>query len=273
MIKQSLTRLLLLVVLLISGSTSFAQKKDSVHVTSEYSGSLGFSTNGLSIIPTFALNAPAVNVLLSVKRNRFSFDPDIRLTLDGKRGGMVFWFRYQAVKGKRFNLQTGAHPAYNLQLRKVTEGNSTTEITQARRFFATEIFPTYQLTKKTTLGVYYLKGFGLQKDGPMDSHFLTFNVNFSSIPIFKDHILQFTPQVFYLKIDKEDGFYYTHTIGIASTKHPFSLQSTINKEIKTNITGSQNLAWNLSVFYSFNRKYGRGQNQEVFRIAEQITEF
>ena len=273
MIKQSLTRFLLLVILLNIGSTSFAQKKDSVHVTSEYSGSLGLTTNGLSIIPTFALNAPAMNVLLSVKRNRFSFDPDIRLTLDGKRGGMVFWFRYQAVKGKRFNLQTGAHPAYNLQLRTVTDGASTYNITQARRFIATEIFPSYRLTDKVSVGVYYLKGFGLQKDGPKNSHFLTLNANLSRVPIFKDHLLQFTPQVFYLRLDKEDGFYYTHTIGISSPKHPILVQSTINKEIKTNITGSRDFAWNLTVFYSFNRKYGRSQEQEVYRIAEQITEF
>ncbi len=271
--SKHVTKLYFLIILLNIGLNSFSQKKDSVKVTSQFSGSLGVTTNGLSIIPTFSLNAPALNVLLSVKRNRFSFDPDIRLTFDGRRGGMVFWFRYQAVKGKRFNLQTGAHPAYNLQLRTVTDGASTYNITQARRFIATEIFPSYRLTKNVSLGVYYLKGFGLQKDGPLSSHFLTFNANFSSLPIFKDHLLQFTPQVFYLKLDKEDGFYYTHTIGISSPKHPILLQSTINKEIKTNITGSRDFSWNLTVFYSFNRKYGRSQEQEVYRIAEQVTEF
>ena len=271
--RQYCLKPLVLIFFLICSLFSFSQKKDSVQVTSQFTGSLGVTTNGLSIIPTFSLNAPAVNVLLSVKRNRFSFDPDIRLTFDGRKGGMVFWFRYQAVKGKRFNLQTGAHPAYNLQLRTVTDGNSTYNITQARRFFATEIFPSYRLTDKVSVGVYYLKGFGLQKDGPKHSHFLTFNTNFSRIPIFKNHVLQFTPQVFYLRLDKQEGFYYTHTLGISSPKHPILVQSTINKEIKTNITGSRDLSWNMSVFYSFNRKYGRSQEQEVYRIAEQVTEF
>lgn len=271
--NKYIKKIYILAIVLIIGTNSFSQKKDSIQVTSQFSGSLGVTTNGLSIIPTFALNAPAYTILLSVKRNRFSFDPDIRLTFDGKRGGMVFWFRYQAVKSKRFNLQTGAHPAYNFQLRSVTDGNSRYDITQARRFIATEIFPSYRLTKKVSLGIYYLKGFGLQKDGPQSSHFLTFNANFSSIPLVKDHVLQFTPQVFYLKLDKEDGYYYTHTIGISSPKHPILVQSTINKQIKTNITGSRDLSWNISVFYSFNRKYGKGQEQEVYRIAEQITEF
>ncbi|MFN5375913.1 MAG: hypothetical protein ACK492_06125, partial [Chitinophagaceae bacterium] len=72
-------------------------KKDSVVVKSNFSGLVGLTSNGLSIIPTFALNAPAYNFLLSVSKNKFSFDPDIRLTLDGRKGGMVFWFRYKVV--------------------------------------------------------------------------------------------------------------------------------------------------------------------------------
>ena len=94
-------------------NAAFAQQKDSVLVTSSFSGSLGVTNNGISIIPTFSLNAPAINVLLSVKKNKLSFEPDIRLTFDGKKGGMIFWFRYRPLQGKKFNLQLGAHPAYN----------------------------------------------------------------------------------------------------------------------------------------------------------------
>ena len=69
------------------------EKKDSLVVKSNFSGLVGLTSNGLSIIPTFALNAPAYNILLSVSKNKFSFDPDIRMTLDGRKGSMVFWFR------------------------------------------------------------------------------------------------------------------------------------------------------------------------------------
>ncbi len=266
----------LLSILFLFNLTTQAQKKDSLVVTSGFSGLVGITNNGISIIPTFSLNAPAYNFLLSVKKNRFSFDPDIRATFDGKKGSMVFWFRYKLVQGKKFNLQTGAHPAYNLALRDiVTTSTSSTisTITQARRFIATEIFPSYRLSDKVSLGIYYLRGFGLQKDGPINSNFITLNTNIAGIRLFKNHYLQFTPQFYYLKLDQNDGFYYTHTIGISSTKHPFLLQSTINKEIKTNIPGSQNLAWNLSIFYAFNKKYGRMQGQDVLRIADQITDF
>ena len=266
----------LLISVFILELPAIAQKKDSLVVTSGFSGLVGITNNGISIIPTFSLDAPAYNFLLSVKKNRFSFDPDIRATFDGKKGSMVFWFRYKLVQGKKFNLQTGAHPAYNLALRDiVTTSTSSTisTITQARRFIATEIFPSYRLSDKVSLGIYYLRGFGLQKDGPINSNFITLNTNVSGIRLFKNHYLQFTPQFYYLKLDQNDGFYYTHTIGISSTKHPFLLQSTINKEIKTKIPGSQKLAWNLSIFYAFNKKYGRMMGQDILKIADQITDF
>lgn len=264
------------ILLLLIATASKAQKKDSLVVTSGFSGLMGVTTNGISIIPTFSLNAPAVNFLLSVKKNRFSFDPDIRATFDGKKGSLVFWFRYKAIQGKRFNLQAGAHPAYNLALTDIVTNNTSSTvstITQARRFVATEVFPSYRVSNKVTLGVYYLRGFGLQKDGPINSNFITFNTNISGIRLFKDHYLQYTPQFYYLKLDQNDGTYYTHTIGISSTKHPFLLQSTINKEIRTNIPGSRNFAWNMTLFYAFNKKYGRMQGQDVLKIADQITDF
>ncbi|MCE2757227.1 MAG: hypothetical protein LW706_14495, partial [Chitinophagaceae bacterium] len=63
-------------------------------------GGIGLTNNGISIIPTFSLNAPAAIFNFYVRKNRFSFDPDIRATLDGRKGSMVFWFRYRFIQGK-----------------------------------------------------------------------------------------------------------------------------------------------------------------------------
>lgn len=251
------------------------EKKDSVVVKSNFSGLVGLTSNGLSIIPTFSLNAPAYNFLLSVSKNKFSFDPDIRMTLDGKKGSMVFWFRYKAVEGKRYNLGVGAHPAFNIQTRKILDPNNgqLSEISQSRRFIAAEINQGYQLSKNLRVGVYYLKGFGLQNDAVKSSHFLTLNSTISNIKLGAGTSLQFTPQFYYLKLDKEDGVFYTHTISITKKDLPFMLQSTINKDIKTNITGGNRFQWNISLFYTFNRKYGRNASEDINRIEDQITDF
>jgi hypothetical protein len=68
------------------------------------SGSIGLTNNGISIIPTFSLNAPATITNFYISKNRFSFEPDVRLTLDARKGGMLFWFRYKFIKDKKFNL-------------------------------------------------------------------------------------------------------------------------------------------------------------------------
>jgi hypothetical protein len=251
------------------------EKKDSLLVKSNFSGLVGLTTNGLSIIPTFALNAPAYNFLLSVSKNKFSFDPDIRMTLDGRKGSMVFWFRYKAVEGKRYNLGVGAHPAFNIQARKILDPGTrqVSEISQLRRFIAAEINQGYQVSKNLRVGVYYLKGFGLQGDAVKSSHFLTLNSTVSNIKLGGGTSLQFTPQFYYLKLDKEDGIFYTHTISISKKDFPFLLQSTINKNIKTNINGGDRFQWNVTLFYSFNRKYGRNIGEDINRIEDQITDF
>jgi hypothetical protein len=251
------------------------EKKDSLLVKSNFSGLVGLTTNGLSIIPTFALNAPAYNFLLSVSKNKFSFDPDIRMTLDGRKGSMVFWFRYKAVEGKRYNLGVGAHPAFNIQARKILDPGTRqlSEISQLRRFIAAEINQGYQVSKNLRVGVYYLKGFGLQGDAVKSSHFLTLNSTISNIKLGGGTSLQFTPQFYYLKLDKEDGIFYTHTISISKKDFPFLLQSTINKNIKTNINGGDRFQWNVTLFYSFNRKYGRNIGEDINRIEDQITDF
>ena len=250
-------------------------KNGSVVVKSNFSGLVGLTSNGLSIIPTFSLNAPAYNFLLSVSKNKFSFDPDIRMTLDGRKGSMVFWFRYKAVTSKKYSLGVGAHPAFNIQTREILDprNRQLSEISQLRRFIAAEINQGYQVSNNLRVGVYYLKGFGLQTDAVKSSHFLTLNTTISNVKLGGGTSLQFTPQFYYLKLDKEDGFFYTHTISISKKDLPFLLQSTINKDIKTNITGGDRLQWNISLFYSFNRKYGRNANEDINRIEDQITDF
>ncbi len=219
-------------------------------------GNLGITNNGISIIPTFALNKPAFNAIYSFSRGgRWSFDPDLRMTFDLRKGGAIFWLHYKMINSGKFRLNLGAHPALNFATRSVTENTKTWNITQSRRFVATEVFPHYFVNEKLIFGVYYLKGFGLQKDGPMDTHFIALNSTISNIPLFGKFKLALNPQVYYLKLDREDGFYFSSNITLSKPQSPFALASTMNKEIKTNITGSRDFAWNLTLQYHFNKNY------------------
>jgi len=232
----------------------FAQ--DSTNKPYVVAGNIGITNNGISIIPTFSLQEPAFNYTGTLSRGgKFSIDPDVRLTFDGRKGGVLLCFRYKLIEGKKFNFRVGAHPAYNLALKTVTDENKSWEITQARRFVATELAPSYTFNKHFTIGGYYLHGNGLQTDGPISSHFVNFITSFSGFKLSEHNLLSFSPQIYYLQIDQQDGFYLTGNVLLSNKRSPFSFMYLYNKEIRTNITGSRNLDWNLTLMYNFNRTF------------------
>ena len=231
-----------------------AQDTSSKQLT--ISGNLGVTNNGISIVPTFSLGQPAYNVSYSIsKGGKWSIAPDLRLTFDGTKGGGMLWFRYKLKSEGRFKVNIGVHPAFNFSIRKITEKGKTWDITQSRRFLGAEFAPSFTVNKHFSLGMYYLRGKGLQDDGPNNMHYITFNTGITGIPLSNGLKLGLTPQVYYLKVDKEDGFYFTANLLLTKDKSPFAFMSTMNKEIRTNIAGSKNFDWNLTLLYMFNRKY------------------
>ncbi|MGB4776228.1 MAG: hypothetical protein WBP45_13720 [Daejeonella sp.] len=234
-----------------------AQQRDSSLNTTVFSGSVGVTTNGFSIVPTFSLNSSAGLFFLSWKKNKFSIDPDIRLTPDGRKGGILLWFRYQAVDEKKFSLRVGAHPALNFQIRKITDNNTTTSITQMRRFLAGEVAPTYHITKNWNVGVYYLQGHGLQKDGPQTTHFITLNSGIANIKLGGPLRLAINGAVYYLRLDGYEGRYYTATTTLSHTKIPFSLQGAMNKTIRSNLPGNKDFLSTVTLFYNFSKTFYR----------------
>ena len=229
---------------------------DSLPKALRISGTVGITNNGISIIPTFSLRAPAVINNFSIsKGGKFSIDPDIRFTFDFRKGSALLWFRYKLLNNNKFKFTVGAHPAFNFALRTITENGKSWQITQARRFLATELAPTYVVNNHFAFGMYYLNGHGLQDDGPKNTHFVTFNTSFTGLPLGGDYVFNFNPNIYYLKVDKEDGFYLSGAAGIVNKKSPISLMGSYNKEIHTNITGSKYFDWNISLTYRINNRY------------------
>lgn len=250
---NKIKKVIIAVLLLVFYQKTYAQYSDSTKKITTFSGSVGITNNAFSIIPNFSLNSPSTILLLSWKKNKFSIEPDIRLTLDAKQGGMIFWLRYRLIDKKRFSLRIGTHPAYSLAIRTIQENGITSEITQARRFIASEMVPHYRITPNWSAGMYYLQGNGLQKDGPRTIHFLTFNTSISNIKLGGDFRFQFIPAVYYLYLDGNDGNYFTAT-GILTKKDlPFTLQSTINKTFKSGIPGNKDFLWNVTLSYNFSK--------------------
>jgi hypothetical protein len=245
------------IIVLFIALHSNAQKPDSTQVISSFSGSVGITNNGFSIIPTFSLNSPATIINLAWRKNKWSFEPDFRLVPDASKGSLLFWLRYRLVEDKKFSLRMGVHPAFSLIRKTITENGADKEITEMLRFAAIEVVPTYQITPNWSVGAVYLNGNGLQKHGPQTTHVLFLNTSISNIKLGGDFRFQFIPMVFFLNLDGSRGDYFTATGIISKKTSPFSIQSTINQTIKSNVAGNQDFMWNVMLSYRFFKQYKR----------------
>lgn len=238
-------------------SFAIAQTPDSTKNITTFSGSVGFTNNGFSIIPTFSLNSPAFVANLSFRKKKFSFEPDIRLVPTAEKGGLIWWVRYRLVDNKKFGFRIGTHPAFTLVRRIDTENGTTKEITEMLRFIAFEAVPSYQFNKKIGVSAMYLQGNGLQKHGPQLTRVLFLNTNITNIGLGKSLYFNLFPSIYFLYTDGYRGDYLTVTGALFHKKQPFSLQSTINQTFKSDIPDNQNFMWNLTLNYNFNKVFKR----------------
>ena len=245
---------LLLSLLLSIPCFTFSQSTDSTKVVSNFGGAVTVTNNGISFIPTFSLGKPAAIFDMSVGR-KLSFEPQFRFALEGKPWSFIFWWRYKLVRTNKVAVTLGAHPAFLFRTITDTINGGSQEIIRVQRNVAVELSPNYFLTKNISIGMYYLYGYSFEKDVIKNVHYLTLNTSFSNIPLPYQFYMKFTPQVYYLKMDEQDGFYFSSVLTLANRKIPLSVSTLMNKIIHTNITASQNFVWNVSLIYAFNNKY------------------
>ena len=103
--------------------------------------------------------------------------------------------------------------------------------------------------------MYYLYSHGIEKDITQNTHYLAFRINFSNSKLSDKVFMKFYPSVYYLNMDKKDGFYFNATLTLAMRNFPLSVSSLINKTIQTEIPVGDDFLWNVSLIYTFNKKY------------------
>jgi hypothetical protein len=63
--------------------------------------------------------------------------------------------------------------------------------------------------------MYYLYSYGIDNANVRNTHFAMLNMNFSNIKLTDKFFLIYMPQIYYLKINKNDGFNVTSTLTLA----------------------------------------------------------
>ena len=248
---------------------SFCQQRDSINAvkldstvvkidTTKQPLRLGaavlLTNNGISLIPSFSLGEPAIMFAFIVGKKRFSFEPEFRFSLKGKPWTFLFWFRYRLIATDKFRLGIGIHPSFNFRTITAQVNGDSTEIIQTRRFLTGEIAPNYFITKNISVGVYYLGGRGYDYSSAYWTDFFTINANFSNIKLANQVYARFIPQIYYLRQDELEGYYWTASLGIAHRKFPVSVLGVVNQSIKTTIP-TKDFLWSVGLIYSFNKVY------------------
>jgi hypothetical protein len=248
-------KVLLVLILLMATYLSFCQKTDSTRNVFHFKGAVTVTNKGISLVPTFTLGKPAAIFDLSMGKRKLYFEPQLRFALEGKPWSFLFWWRYRLINKNKVAVTLGAHPAMNFKTETWSENGISKNAIVTRRYLAGELVPNYFVSKNVSVGLYYLYSHCFDKGTAANTHFLTINSNFSRIKLIDNVYLRFTPQFYYLNQDGKDGFYFTSTFTFIRAKFPLFLQSIINKTIRTDVPGSQNFVWNISLIYSFNKKY------------------
>lgn len=254
--RKARKSLSVLPVLMLLTGVAFSQESDSLPTIRELKGAVTVTNNGISVIPTFMLGKPAVMFDLGVSGKRLSFEPQFRFAMEGKPWSFIFWWRYKVIRDKRFTLNVGAHPAIAFRETQMIVDGENRDMLVTQRFFAEEVVPTFKISDKVSLGLYYLHANGLDRGTTKNTNFLALNTVFSNIRLIEDFSLKLNPQLYLLKMDELKGYYVTSTFTLSKKDFPLTLSSLVNQVIKTDIP-SKDFVWNLSLIYAFNKEYVR----------------
>ena len=247
----------LFLILLLTGHSqvTMAQDNDRPSQPMRFSGTITVTNKGISTIPSFTLGKPAVIFDFSIGRGKFSFEPQFRFALEGKPWSFLFWGRYKLLTGNKFLINLGAHPALSFKTKSYLVNGVSTEALVLKRYLAGDLTPTFILSKKINVGAYYLYSYGVESDIIKHTHFIAARANFTNIKLSDQYSMRFNPQIYYLKTGQQDGFYWGSTLAISKKNCPVSISSLVNKTIESNVLGSKDFIWNVSIIYSFSKRY------------------
>ena len=233
-----------------------AQKNDStIAKINSFGGAVTIQSKGISTIPNLTLGKPAAVFDLKVGR-KLTFEPQFRFSLDGKPWAMVFWWRYYGSIGKKFKVTFHANYSFSYKsLPYYTSTGTPQDIIRTTRYLAGAIAPNYQVNKYIGIGMYLFYTRGIEKYITQNTYMASLRPGISNIPIIKDITGRIGPEIYYLKMDKNEGVFSNTTFLISKKNFPVSISGLINKRLKSNIPSEYNLLWNVGLTYAFSKKY------------------
>ena len=119
-----------------------------------------------------------------------------------------------------------------------------------RRYLATELAPTFVLSRRTTVGLYHLFSRALENDVARWTNYVAVRSAITNVPLGADFTLRLDPQAYWLRLGDQTGTYVNGAVTVSRRRAPWSLSATENRVLHTQIAGTRVL-WNVSATYAF----------------------
>lgn len=251
--KHLLPKFLLLFLATLFTPFCFSQETEKKETPVFIAGKVNLTTKGISNIPNMSLGKPALMLDFSAGKGRWSFDPQFHFDIDTyKPWVFTIWGRYQIIQDKKFRMNVGLHPAFTFDKIQITENGESKSILRSNRYLAGEYSATYNITNNISIGPYYVYTHALEKDLIRDTHYIALMAGFHNISLYKDYYINIDPQLYYVRMDSDGGFFAAAGLTLAKKKFPFQLSVFANQKLKKNnpVIGDD-FMWSLSLSYSF----------------------
>jgi hypothetical protein len=233
-----------------------AQKNDSTTAKiNNFTAAVTIQNKGISTIPNLTLGKPAAVFDLKLGR-KLTFEPQFRFSLEGKPWAMVFWWRYYGSIGDKFKytLHTNHSLAYK-SLTFYTSAEDPQEIIRTTRYLVGAVSPGYQINKYIGIGMYLFFNWGIEEYITRNTYLASFRPTISNSPITKNIAARLNPEIYYLKMDDNDGVYFNTRFLITKKNCPLSVSGLINKPLQSDIPSDYDFLWNVGLTYTFTNKY------------------
>lgn len=244
-------RILLFAVFILLSFNNFGQitEKGKDRHPLKASGNIQLTNNGISLFPNLSLGKPAAIINLNLSKYNFALEPELRWGLNGDPWSFIFWVRYRFSKNK-FQLRLGAHPSYVFKEQKVGIDNGLNNRLISTAYFAAEIAPSWQFNQKFGFGLHYLHAEARDNYGALSNNFFSVQPRFTNLHTAQRYYLNFYPQVFYLQIDANEGFYISQTLTFNKENFPVYFSGVTTYALKSTIPGDK-FVWSLGINIKF----------------------
>jgi hypothetical protein len=234
-------------LLFFVAATSFANEKSDSSKTKLQAGALiSLNSNGISSIPAFSLDKPALMAAITLAKGRFSYEPMLAYGLDLKPWFIDNWLNYKIINRKSFELRAGFNISSFFSEYVTTEGN----ILQSQRYFAYALTGIYKITQHSNITAAYWNDRG-QEEGTLKGHFFNLVGERSGINLGKHVLFAATLQLFYIDYDgNNDGLFVAPKLSSSVKNIPFSLFIQATQAIVSNISPFPEFSWNLGLAYA-----------------------